>query len=186
MSQKRSRAASRRLLVAAHSNGRHNPRRTDSGPAIGKTKVGRSTLAKGMLARNEYVCAIEKNQTGKYSVRVRAVYGHGAWTLPVYFLAGSFDGAVKKLKESLQILQKNEDRLRFWGVEHSDDPNMAGDLLPALGLHLDRRLEFPNKAAELAAPRELPLRASMLRPLHRILANSIERARPHTATSPSD
>ena len=36
---------------------------------------------------------------------------------------------MKKLEESLQLLQKNEDRLRFWGVEHSDDPNMAGDLL---------------------------------------------------------
>ena len=54
--------------------------------------------------------------------------------LPVYFLASSFNGAMKKLEESLQLLQKNEASLRFWGVERSDDPNLAGDLLQEFGL----------------------------------------------------
>ena len=34
--------------------------------------------------------------------------GHRSWMLPVYFLASSFNGAMKKLEESLQLLQKNE------------------------------------------------------------------------------
>ena len=72
----------------------------------------------------------------------------------VYFLASSFNAAMKKLEQSLQLLQKNEDRLRFWGVERSDDPNLAGDLLQEFGLWLDRRREFPRKVAELNLPGE--------------------------------
>jgi len=84
-------------------------------------------LAKTGSSANEYLCAIEKTQNGKYNVRVRAAFGRGAWSLPVYFLASSFNGAMKKLEESLRVLQKNEERLRFWSVEHSDDPAVAGD-----------------------------------------------------------
>lgn len=126
---------------------------------------------------NEYVCAIEKTQNGKYNVRVRALFGRSAWTLPVYFLASSFNGAMKKLEEALQQLQKNEERLRFWGVERTDDPNMAGDLLQEFGLWLDRRKEFPRKAAELDVPRERPVPASMLAPMRRRLADSVAQER---------
>jgi hypothetical protein len=137
---------------------------------------------------NEYWCAIERNQNGKYNVRVRAVFGpggrdsenggsgqngHTGWMLPVYFLASSFNAAMKKLEESLQLLQKNEARLRFWGVERTDDPNLAGDLLREFGLWLDRRREFPRRVAELGVPRERPVPASMLAPVRRILADSI-------------
>lgn len=146
--------------------------------------------AKSTANANEYICAIERNQNGKYNVRVRATFGparrvaedaqagHGAWTLPVYFLASSFNAAMKKLEESLQLLQKNEERLRFWGVERTDDPKMAGDLLQEFGLWLDRRREFPRKVAELGVPRERPVPASMLAPLRRVLADSIAPERP--------
>jgi hypothetical protein len=142
---------------------------------------------------NEYVCAIERNQNGKYNVRIRATFGpgkrgatgdpaapanHGSWTLPVYFLASSFNGAMKKLEEALQTLQKNEDRLRFWGVERTDDPKLTGDLLREWGLWLDRRREFPRKMAELGVPHERPVPASMLAPLRRVLADSIAPERP--------
>jgi hypothetical protein len=142
---------------------------------------------------NEYVCAIERNQNGKYNVRIRATFGprkRGAngdreapamqesWTLPVYFLASSFNGAMKKLEEALQLLQKNEERLRFWGVERTDDPKLTGDLLRESGLWLDRRREFPRKMAELGVPRERPVPASMLAPLRRVLADSIAPERP--------
>jgi len=142
---------------------------------------------------NEYLCAIERNQNGKYNVRVRAVFapatrdsGNGresnnhrsGWMLPVYFLASSFNAAMKKLEESLQLLQKNEARLRFWGVERTDDPNLAGDLLQEFGLWLDRRREFPRKVAELDVPRERPVPASMLAPIRRILADSVAQERP--------
>jgi hypothetical protein len=150
---------------------------------------------------NQYVCAIERNQNGKYNVRVRAMFGPGAreaedrqpihnaqggWTLPVYFLASSFNGAMKKLEASLQLLQKNEDRLRFWGVERTDDPNVAGDLLQEFGLWLDRRREFPRKIAEFGLPRERPVPAAMLAPVRRILADSVAQERPVDRSLASD
>ena len=147
-------------------------------------------IYKGAARANEYACAIERNQNGKYNVRVRARFGpgrrgaedvqrsQGPWTLGVYFLASSFNGAMKKLEESLQHLQKNEARLRFWGVERTDDPKMAGDLLHEFGLKLDRRKDFPRRAAELGMPHERPVPASMLAPLRRILADSIAPERP--------
>ena len=92
--------------------------------------------------RNEYRCIMEVNQTGKYCVRVRAGFGRHDWTLPVYFMASSFDRAVKKLEQALQFLQRHEDKLWFWGVERTDDPNLAGELLAEAGLKLDRRAEF--------------------------------------------
>ena len=142
---------------------------------------------KGTAKSNEYVCAIERNQNGKYNVRVRATFGpppkgangdgaetrNNSWTLPVYFLASSFNGAMKKLEEALQMLQKNEEKLRFWGVERTDDPELTGDLLQESGLRLDRRKDFPRKMAELGVPRERPVPASMLAPLRRVLADSI-------------
>jgi hypothetical protein len=149
--------------------------------------------AKTGSTANQYVCAIERNQNGKYNVRVKAIFGPAVrepedrrlaqpgpsgWTLPVYFLASSFNGAMKKLEASLQLLQKNEDRLRFWGVERTDDPNVAGDLLQEFGLRLDRRREFPRRVAEMGVPRERPVPASMLAPVRRILAESVAQERP--------
>lgn len=142
----------------------------------------KSTISvKASGTANDYVCAIERNQNGKYTVRIRAVFGHNGWTLPVYFLASSFNAAMKKLEESLQHLQKNEERLRFWGVERTDDPNMAGDLLQEFGLWLDRRKEFPRKTAELGIQRERPVPASLLAPVRRILADSMAQERPSAA-----
>jgi hypothetical protein len=153
---------------------------------------------KNATSGNGYLCAIERNQNGKYNVRVRAIFGPGArdaendrsgrngragWTLPVYFLASSFNAAMKKLEESLQLLQKNEARLRFWGVEHTDDPNFAGDLLQEFGLWLDRRREFPRRVAELDVPRERPVPASMLAPVRRVLADSVAQERPVDRTA---
>lgn len=130
---------------------------------------------------NDYVCAIERNQNGKYTVRVKAEFGHGGWTLSVYFLASSFNAAMKKLDESLRHLQKNEERLRFWGVERTDDPNMAGDLLKEFGLWLDRRKEFPRKIGQLSVARERHVPASLLGPVRRILADSMAQERPSAA-----
>ena len=145
--------------------------------------------AKTLASGNEYLCAIERNQNGKYTVRVRAVFGQpaqdnqGTWTLPVYFLASSFNAAMKKLEESLQLLQKNEERLRFWGVERTDDPNVAGDLLHEIGLWLDRRRDFPRRTAELGVPHQRPVPASLLAPVRRILADSIAQDRPVDRTA---
>jgi hypothetical protein len=146
-------------------------------------KLRSAVSTKSTSSGNEYLCAIEKNQNGKYNVRVRAVFGSDGWSLPVYFLASSFNAAMKKLEEALQLLQKNEERLRFWGVERSDDPNVAGDLLNEFGLWLDRRKEFPRKIAELGIQRERAVPASMLAPVRRILADSVSQERPSLAAA---
>ncbi len=134
-------------------------------------------------AANEYSCAIERTQNGKYNVRVRAAFtspqsaDSGPWSLRLYFLASSFNAAMKKLEETLQLLQKNEEKLRFWGVERTDDPNFAGDLLREFGLWLDRRHDFPRKVAELSVGRERQVPASQLAQIRRTLADSIGQER---------
>jgi len=156
--------------------------------AISRAGKATSTMpAKNGGFANEYLCAIEKNRNGKYNVRLQAIFGlrgegkdsghAGRWDLSVYFLASSFNGAMKKLEESLQLLQKNEERLRFWSVERSDDPNVAGDILKEFGLWLDRRKETPAKTAEILVAPEKAVPASMLAPVRRILANSVASAR---------
>jgi len=124
--------------------------------------------------RNEYQCTIEVNQNGKYCVRVRAYFARKQWTLPVYFLASSFDGAMGKLEQALQYLQHQEERLRFWGVEHSDDPNFSGELVREVGLRLDRRAEFPRRSANVVLSPERRVPAVLLAPIRRGLADFVE------------
>jgi hypothetical protein len=142
--------------------------------------------AKSNASANRYLCAIEKNQSGKYDVRVRAVFSRDGWTLPVYFLASSFNTAMKKLEESLQLLQKNEEKLRFWGVERTDDPNLAGDLLKEIGLSLDRRKDLPRKIAELSVAREKTVSSSTLASVRRVLADSLTEGRLAYAAAAGD
>ena len=131
---------------------------------------------KGSSNRNNYRCSIELNQNGKYCVRLRAQYGRRAWTLPVYFLASSFDRAVKKVEQTLQFLQRQEERIWFWGVDRTDDPNFTGELLAEAGLKLDRRAEFPRKAAHLAVSPDKPVPAFLIAPVRRVLADSMAAA----------
>ena len=128
-------------------------------------------------ARNAYACAIELNQNGKYCVRVRATFGRTGWVLPLYFLASSFDAGMKKLEQTLQHLQKQEEALWFWGAHRSDDPKLAPELLSELSLKLDRRDEFPKKHLEVAAVADRPLSPVQFAPLRRALAESLEPAR---------
>jgi len=176
MREKRAKANRLAAVPKADKKRRQDSRTIEFGVTAEKMRSAVST--KSTASGNEYLCAIEKNQNGKYNVRVRAVFGHDGWSLPVYFLASSFNAAMKKLEEALQLLQKNEERLRFWGVERSDDPNVAGDLLREFGLWLDRRREFPRKVAELGIQRERPVPASLLAPVRRILADSVSQERP--------
>jgi hypothetical protein len=141
-------------------------------------EVVRGRKQKVSMRTNQYRCTIERNQNGKYNVRIRAQFGGPqVWVLPVYFLASSFSAAMKKLEESLQLLQKTEEKLRFWAVERTDDPNLAGDLLQDFGLRLDRRRDFPRRLGEIAVPRERPVSAAVLAPLRRILADAVAQER---------
>jgi hypothetical protein len=162
-----------------------------SGPKRGRQRTGAAEFAgsgnngklrsmmstKGSSSGNLYHCAMERNQNGKYNIRIRVQFERGGWDLSVYFLASSFTAGMKKLEASLQLLQKSEERLRFWGVERSDDPNFAGDLLQESGLWLDRRREFPRKVAEMSVASERPVPASMLAPVRRVLADSVSQER---------
>jgi hypothetical protein len=127
--------------------------------------------------RNEYQCTIEINQNGKYCVRVRAIFTRKDWILPVYFLASTFNNAMRKLEETLQYLQQQEDRLWFWGVEHSDDPNFAAELVKEAGLRPDRRAEFPRRASNVVLSPEQRVPAVLMAPVRRGLADSIETGR---------
>jgi len=138
------------------------------------------------VQRNEYRCAIEVNQAGKYCVRIRVSFARHAWVLPVYFLASSFDRAMKKLEQSLQLLQRQEERLWFWGVDRSDDPNFSGEMLREAGLRLDRRAEFPRKAASVSVPPEKPVPAFLLTPARRGLAESLGSARERAVAAAGD
>ena len=127
--------------------------------------------------RNEYQCTIEINQNGKYCVRVRAIFTRKDWILPVYFLASTFNNSMRKLEETLQYLQQQEDRLWFWGVERSDDPNFAAELVKEAGLRLDRRAEFPRRASNVVLSPEQRVPAVLMAPVRRGLADSIETGR---------
>jgi hypothetical protein len=193
MPSKKFKASRVEILAPASSQARVPAVQSAFGVITGNGKLRNAMHTKSSATANEYQCAIERNQNGKYNVRVRAVFapeakdpgngresnGHrSGWMLPVYFLASSFNAAMKKLEEALQLLQKNEAKLRFWGVERTDDPNLAGDLLKEFGLGLDRRREFPRKVAELGVPRERPVPAASLAPVRRILADSVAQERP--------
>src|SRR5258708_13775631 len=104
--------------------------------------------------KNEYRCSIERNQGGKYCIRVQVHYPRHAWDLSVYFLASSFDRAMKKLEEGLDFLQRNEEKLWFWGVDRPEDLGFSAEFLKETGLVLDRPQEFPRKAPSPPLPPE--------------------------------
>ena len=132
---------------------------------------------RGANVRNDYRCSIEKNQNGKYCVRIRVQYPRHAWNLGVFYLASSFDRAMKKLQDSLHFLQRNEEKLWFWGVDRSEDLEFSSEFLKEAGLQLDRRGEFPRKAASLSVEPERDVPAFVLGPIRRGLAESVEYAR---------
>jgi len=87
-------------------------------------------------SRNDYRCSIERNQNGKYCIRMRVQYPRHSWSLGVFFLASSFDRAMKKLEESLHFLQRNEEKLWFWGVDRAADMGFSAEFLKDAGLQM--------------------------------------------------
>jgi hypothetical protein len=137
--------------------------------------------ARASAVRNDYRCSIEKNQGGKYCIRIRVHYPRHAWSLSVFFLASSFDRAMKKLEESLDFLQRHEEKLWFWGVDRAEDMGFSAEFLREAGMRLDKRTEFPRKAANLTLPPERAVPAFVLGPVRRGLAESVEAPRTVTA-----
>jgi hypothetical protein len=137
--------------------------------------------ARASAVRNDYRCSIEKNQGGKYCIRIRVHYPRHAWSLSVFFLASSFDRAMKKLEESLDFLQRHEEKLWFWGVDRAEDMGFSAEFLREAGMRLDKRTEFPRKAANLTLPPERAVPAFVLGPVRRGLAESVDAPRTVTA-----
>src|SRR5580693_3537071 len=164
-------------LAAGVSGAKRGRIRTGSAESPGNGKLRSMMSTKSSASGNLYHCAMEKNQNGKYNIRIRVQFERGGWYLSVYFLASSFTAGMKKLEESLQLLQKSEERLRFWGVERTDDPNLAGDLLKEMGLALDRRKDLPRKIAEIRVAPARTVTSSMLAPARRVLTESLAQER---------
>lgn len=129
--------------------------------------------------QNDYKCSIERNQGGKYCVRIQARYPRHAWSLGVFFLASSFNRSMKKLEEALHFLQRNEEKLWFWGVDRSQEKDLgySTEFLKEAGLKLDRRAEFPRKAANVSVAPERDVPAFVLGPMRRGLAEAVESPR---------
>src|SRR5216684_789705 len=127
--------------------------------------------------KNDYRCSMERNQGGKYCVRIQVRYPRHAWNLNTYFLASSFDRAMKKLEEGLDFLQRQEEKLWFWGVDRAEDMGFSAEFLKEAGLKLDRRIEFPKKSTSVSLAPERQVPAFVLGPMRRGLAESVEVAR---------
>ena len=102
--------------------------------------------ARASTVRNDYRCTIERNQSGKYCVRVQVHYPRHAWTLGTFFLASSFDRAMKKLEEALDFLQRQEEKLWFWGVDRAEDMGFSAEFLKDAGLRLGPPRGIPPKS----------------------------------------
>jgi hypothetical protein len=137
--------------------------------------------ARAANVRNSYRCSMERNQSGKYCVRIQVRFPRHAWSLEVFFLASSFNRAMTKLEESLDFLQRNEEKLWFWGVDRAEDMGFSAEFLREAGLKLDRRGEFPRKATNLTVEPELEVPAFALGPMRRGLAESVEPPRVQAA-----
>jgi hypothetical protein len=133
--------------------------------------------ARTSSARNDYRCSIDRNQSGKYCVRIQVHYPRHAWTLGIYYLASSFDRAMKKLEQALDFLQRQEEKLWFWGVDRAEDLGFSAEFLKEAGLRLDRRTEFPRKATNVSLTPERQVPAFVLGPMRRGLAESVEMSR---------
>ena len=146
-------------------------------PALELHRLVINMAARTLSARNDYRCSIDRNQSGKYCVRIQVHYPRHAWTLSTYFLASSFDRAMKKLEGSLDFLQRQEEKLWFWGVDRAEDMGFSAEFLKDAGLRLDRRAEFPRKATSVSLAPERQVPAFVLGPMRRGLAESVEVSR---------
>jgi hypothetical protein len=145
--------------------------------AQGTQKAMKKITPRVSTARNDYRCSMERNQSGKYCVRIQVFYPRHAWTLGVFFLASSFDRAMKKLEESLDFLQRQEEKLWFWGVDRAEDMGFSAEFLREAGMKLDHRTEFPRRATTLSLAPEREVPAFLLGPVRRGLAESVESPR---------
>jgi len=83
--------------------------------------------------------------------------------------------------EAVDFLQRNEEKLWFWGIDRAGDLGISAEFLREAGLKVDRRTEFPRRASRLSLPPEKEIPAFVLGPIRRGLAESIEATRSASA-----
>ena len=81
---------------------------------------------------------------------------------------------MKKLEQGLDFLQKNEEKLWFWGVDRAEDMGFSAEFLKEAGMKLDRRMDFPKRATSVTLTPEREVPASVLGPMRRGLAESVD------------
>ena len=84
---------------------------------------------------------------------------------------------MKKLEEALDFLQRNEEKLWFWGVDRAEDMGFSAEFLREAGLRLDQRAEFPRKSTSISLAPEKDVPAFILGPVRRGLAELVEAPR---------
>ncbi len=99
-------------------------------------------------------------------MRIRAHFARQHWDMSVYFVASSHAHAMQKLEQCLRFLQRNEERLWFWGVDRSDDPNFAAEIAwRSRTGKWTRRTEFPRRSAMIAIAPDRILFKELLAPV---------------------
>ncbi|MBI2956357.1 MAG: hypothetical protein HYY26_03485, partial [Acidobacteria bacterium] len=83
---------------------------------------------------NTYRVSVDRNQSGKYEVRIQARYAGRRWTLGVYFQASSPERVFNRLAAALRFLQRREEELWLWGSNPSDRGLLFEELLAEAGL----------------------------------------------------
>src|SRR6266702_2567631 len=119
-------------------------------------------------------CALAFPRAPRYPI---SVFPESEFARQAYFQASSFDRAMKKLEEALDFLQRQEEKLWFWGVDRAEDLGFSAEFLKEAGLRLDRRTEFPRKATNVSLTPERNVPAFVLGPMRRGLAESVELSR---------
>lgn len=125
------------------------------------------------VALNTFRISAERNQAGKWAVRIEAFYAASKWKLNVYFVAGSPRRLVSRLQTVLRYLQREEEQLWLWGSDSSDRELLFGQLLSDAGVQLDRRKDFPRRAMVFSVAPGRPLASSQFAELKRKLAQRL-------------
>jgi hypothetical protein len=137
------------------------------------------------VALNTFRISPERNQAGKWAVRIEAFYAASKWKLNVYFVAGSPRRLVSRLQTVLRYLQREEEQLWLWGSDASDRELLFGQLLSDAGVQLDRRKDFPRRAMVFSVAPGRPLASSQFAELKRKLTQRLAPAPRVTLRTPA-
>ena len=151
--------------------------------ALGKTGDYKANVLKVNIPRNDVSVTVA-------NVKTPTPFGFGGWVAMTKGTGGmdvmmgdlvltqdEVNPVMKKLEEGLDFLQRNEEKLWFWGVDRAEDLGFSAEFLKEAGLKLDRRQEFPHKAASLSVVPERDVPAFSIGPMRRGLAELIEEPR---------